>query len=134
MKKTLIGILMSALFFISGFSQTGIDNTEQAEKLLRKGKIQQVTGIIITSVGFGGIILGAALFKEPDFSTLIYNVKATVVTAAGLGASIIGLINLTSGNKKIKSANLFLNSEHLGITPEFKSKELLVSIGVRINL
>jgi hypothetical protein len=61
------------------------------------------------------------------------NVKATGVTAAGIGACIIGIVYLTSGNKKIKKANLFLNSEDVGITPEYKNRERLVSVGVRLN-
>ena len=133
MKKVIMGILMSVIICIPGSAQSGIDSREQAEQLLRKGKTQQVTGIIVSSAGFAGVLIGVNSFKTPELSTLTQNVKATAWTILGMGTCLVGIITITSGSKKIKKANLFLNSEYLGLIPQSKSREQLVSVGIRVS-
>ena len=132
MKGAITIILTSIMFCLGGIAQTRINSIEQAEQLLRKGKTQEVAGIIVSSVGFVGSILGLITLSKPEQDVMDY-AKALGLGTAGIVTSIVGIVYLTSGNKKIKKANLFLNSEHLGITPEFKSRERIVSVGVKLN-
>ena len=125
---------MVVMFSSCSFAQMRINNREQAEQLLKKGKIQQIAGIIISGVGLTGSIIAVNSFKPPELATLTHNLKTTCFTAIGISITVVGIVYLISGSKKIKKANLFLNSEHLGITPEFKSGGRLVSIGVRLNI
>lgn len=133
MIKIISAIAMIVIFNFQGSGQMRITSSEQAEELLRRGKTQQVTGIIISSVGFVGLVVGVNSFKQPELATLPDNMRATLITAAGLAASVVGIVNLTKGNKKIHKAKLFLNSEDLSLSSQSKTMERLVSVGVRFN-
>ena len=132
MKKVITVFLMIAMFSSCSFAQKKIDNREWAEQLLRKGKTQEVAGIIVSSVGFVGTILGLIALSKPE-QDVMYYARGLGLGAGGIATSVIGIVYLTSGIKKIKKANFFLSNEPLGISPEFKSKERLVSVGVRFN-
>ena len=132
MKTVTILFLTICLLSTSSFSQIRITNKDQAQALLKKGKTQEVAGIIVSSVGFVGSILGVMMLSRHE-QDVYYYAKGLGLSAAGIATSIVGIVYLTSGVKKIKKANLFLNREHVQIAPGFKSKEQFVSVEVRIN-
>lgn len=133
MKKFLITTIMSALISSSIFAQTVIHNREEAEALLRKGKTQEVAGIIVSSIGFVTTIVAVNTLLKPERGVMEY-ARALGISALGVATSVVGIVYLSSGIKKIKKANLFLSSENVRVTPGFKSNERLVSVGLRLNL